>query len=67
MESEYLLAGAAAVYGGPVTGPVTVESLPLNTSGGPEADVLWGTIAPLIESRGDAWVGVTVRAGRVAG
>ena len=91
VESEYLLAGAAAVYGGPVTGPVTVESTdhafvtrmlvrapadaadfsgsvwvePFNTSGGPEADVIWGSIAPLIASRGDAWVGVTVRAGQV--
>jgi hypothetical protein len=91
VESEYLLVGAAAVYRGPVTGPVKVESSdhsfvtrmlvrapadaaifsgsvwvePFNTSGGPEADVLWDAIAPLIASRGDAWVGVTVRAGQV--
>ena len=90
-EDEHLLAGRAAVFAGPVTGPVKVESTghkfvtrvlvraprdaadfsgsvwvePLNTSGGPEADVIWSALAPLIASRGDAWIGVTVRANQV--
>jgi hypothetical protein len=45
------------------SGSVWLE--PLNTTGGGDADVIWGSIAPLIEERGDAWVGVTVRAGQV--
>jgi hypothetical protein len=87
-EAEHLLSGTAAVYAGPVTGPVTEERAgheyttrvlvrapkdavdfsgsvwiePFNTSGGAEADVVWSSLAPLIASRGDAWVGVTVRA-----
>lgn len=90
-EDEYLLAGAASVYSGPVTGPVTVASRghqyatrilvrapaaasdfsgtvwvePFNTTIGPENDVIWSALAPLIRSRGDAWVGVTVRAAQV--
>jgi hypothetical protein len=46
------------------SGTVWVE--PFNTSGGGEADALWGSLAPLAEQRGDAWVGVTVRNGSVA-
>jgi hypothetical protein len=90
-ESEYLIDGKAAIYSGPATGPVTVESSdhafatrvlvrapanpsdfsgtvwiePFNTSGGGDADAVWSTIAPLVEQRGDAWVGVTVRASSV--
>jgi hypothetical protein len=90
-ESEYLLEGTAAIYSGPATGPVSVESsdhafatrilvrapanasdfsgsvwiVPFNTSGGGDADAVWSTIAPLIHQRGDAWVGVTVRASSV--
>jgi hypothetical protein len=90
-EAEYLVSGEAAVYAGPATGPVTVESgghpfttralvrlpadpedfsgsvwvEPFNTTGGPELDALWRSLGPLIARRGDAWVGVTVRAGQV--
>ena len=39
---------------------------PMNTSGGGDLDAVWSSIAPLIEQRGDAWIGVTVRAGQVA-
>ena len=46
------------------SGTVWVE--PFNTSGGGEADALWGSLGPLAEQRGDAWVGVTVRNGSVA-
>jgi hypothetical protein len=35
---------------------------PFNTSGGGELDAIWSSLAPLITDRGDAWVGVTVRA-----
>ena len=45
------------------SGSVWVE--PFNTSGGGDFDAVWATIAPLIEERGDAWVGVTVRANQV--
>jgi hypothetical protein len=45
------------------SGTVWVE--PFNTSGGGDFDAVWGTIAPLITQRGDAWIGVTVRAAQV--
>jgi hypothetical protein len=45
------------------SGTVWVE--PFNTSGGGDLDAVWSSIAPLIEQRGDAWIGVTVRAGQV--
>ncbi len=45
------------------SGTVWIE--PMNTSGGGDLDAVWSTIAPLIEQRGDAWIGVTVRAGQV--
>jgi len=42
------------------SGSVWVE--PMNTTGGGDFDVIWAQIQPLIAERGDAWVGVTVRA-----
>jgi hypothetical protein len=45
------------------SGTVWIE--PLNTSGGGDLDAVWSSIAPLIAQRGDAWIGVTVRAGQV--
>lgn len=43
----------------------TVWVEPLNTTGGGDFDAVWGSIGPLVAERGDAWVGVTVRAGQV--
>jgi hypothetical protein len=37
---------------------------PFNTSGGGELDAIWSSLAPLIVDEGDAWIGVTVRAGQ---
>ena len=45
------------------SGRVMVE--PLNTSGGAEIDVVWAQIGPMLEAEGDAWIGVTERAGAV--
>jgi hypothetical protein len=45
------------------SGTVWVE--PLNTSSGGDSDAVWRSTAPLIADRGDAWIGVTVRAGQV--
>ena len=45
------------------SGNVWVE--PMNTSGGGDSDAVWSSIAPLVVKRGDAWIGVTVRAGQV--
>ena len=45
------------------SGTVWVE--PLNTSSGGDSDAVWRSVAPLIADRGDAWIGVTVRAGQV--
>jgi hypothetical protein len=45
------------------SGRVMVE--PLNTSGGAEIDVIWAQIGPMLEAEGDAWIGVTERAGAV--
>ncbi len=42
------------------SGRVILE--PFNSSNGPDVDALWARVAPLLESYGDAWVGVTVRA-----
>ena len=42
-------------------GAVFVE--PLNTSGGAEIDAVWALIGPMLEENGDAWIGVTERAG----
>jgi hypothetical protein len=43
------------------SGRVVVE--PFNTSGqGTDADVVWAMLAPLLQERGDAWIGVTERA-----
>lgn len=41
------------------SGRVFVE--PFNTTSGPDRDVIWGQVAPLFQSQGDAWVGVSVR------
>jgi hypothetical protein len=42
------------------SGRVVLE--PLNTSnGGKDFDVVWGLTAPMLQERGDAWVGVTER------
>ena len=42
------------------SGRVVVE--PFNTSGqGKDADVVWSVMAPMLQKRGDAWVGVTER------
>ena len=41
------------------SGRVFVE--PFNTTSGPDRDVGWSQIAPLLQSQGDAWVGVSVR------
>jgi hypothetical protein len=42
------------------SGRVVVE--PFNTSnGGKDYDVIWSMLAPLLQQRGDAWVGVTER------
>ncbi len=42
------------------SGRVVVE--PFNTSsGGKDYDVVWSILAPLLQQRGDAWVGVTER------
>jgi hypothetical protein len=38
---------------------------PFNTTSGPDRDALWRPIAPLLQGNGDAWVGVSVRAGSV--
>jgi hypothetical protein len=45
------------------SGRVIVE--PMNTSGGDELDAMWQLLAPMLESQGDAWVGVTERASSV--
>ena len=45
------------------SGRVFVE--PLNTSGGAEIDAVWAQIGPMLEENGDAWIGVTERAGAV--
>ena len=43
------------------SGRVVVE--PFNTSnGGKDYDVVWSMLAPMLQQRGDAWVGVTERA-----
>ena len=34
---------------------------PFNTTSGPDRDAIWRNIAPLLEAKGDAWVGVSVR------
>ena len=34
---------------------------PFNTTSGPDRDVIWRQIAPLLQDEGDAWVGVSVR------
>jgi hypothetical protein len=41
------------------SGRVVLE--PFNTTSGPDRDVVWGQVAPLFQSEGDAWVGVSVR------
>ena len=46
------------------SGRVFVE--PLNTSGGAEIDAVWAQIGPMLEANGDAWIGVTERAGAIA-
>ena len=47
------------------SGRVVVE--PFNTSGeGTDNDVVWSTMAPMLQKRGDAWVGVTERASAAA-
>jgi|GEM_PF-2685923 len=47
------------------SGRVVVE--PFNTSGqGTDADVVWSMMAPMLQQRGDAWVGVTERASAAA-
>jgi hypothetical protein len=38
---------------------------PFNTTTGGDLDAVWASIAPFITQTGDAWVGVTVRAGQV--
>jgi len=45
------------------SGQVWLE--PFNTTGGGDLDAVWASIAPLITQDGDAWVGVTVRAGQM--
>jgi hypothetical protein len=42
------------------SGRVVLE--PFNTSGGADADVVWSSVAPMLQAEGDAWVGVTERA-----
>lgn len=87
-ETEYLLAGAANRYAGPVTGPPTVVSTghryvtrilaryprcstrfsgrviiePFNTTYGADRDALWLCVGGLLQSAGDAWIGISVRA-----
>jgi hypothetical protein len=34
---------------------------PFNTTSGPDRDVIWRLISPLLEANGDAWIGVSVR------
>ncbi|MBM3659001.1 MAG: hypothetical protein FJW95_05795 [Actinobacteria bacterium] len=34
---------------------------PFNTTSGPDRDAIWGVVAPLFQSQGDGWVGVSVR------
>jgi hypothetical protein len=38
---------------------------PFNTTSGPDRDVIWRQIAPLLAANGDAWVGVSVRSSSV--
>lgn len=90
-EVEYLLAGNACTYSGPVTGPTSatgeprhyatrvlvryprdpsafsgrVVIEPLNTSAYHEKDVLWAHVGTLLQTQGDAWIGVTTRASAV--
>lgn len=45
------------------SGRVVVE--PFNTSNGPDTDALWARIAPLLQSEGDGWIGVSERASSV--
>ena len=42
------------------SGRVVVE--PFNTSNGPDSDVIWSRVAPMLQAAGDTWVGVSVRA-----
>ena len=42
------------------SGRVVLE--PFNTSNGPDSDVIWSRVSSLLQSAGDAWVGVSVRA-----
>ena len=42
------------------SGRVVVE--PFNTSNGPDSDVIWARVAPMLQAAGDTWVGVSVRA-----
>jgi hypothetical protein len=34
---------------------------PFNTTAGPDRDVIWRQVAPLLQDEGDAWVGISVR------
>jgi hypothetical protein len=47
------------------SGRVMIE--PFNTSGGPDSAALWGSLHPLLQANGDAWIGVTERAAGAAG
>jgi hypothetical protein len=38
---------------------------PFNTTSGPDRDVIWRQIAPLLAANGDGWVGVSVRSSSV--
>lgn len=41
------------------SGRVLLE--PFNTTSGPDRDVIWRRVAPLMQNNGDAWVGISVR------
>jgi hypothetical protein len=43
------------------SGRVVVEPFNTSSAGGKDNDVVWSLLAPLLQQRGDAWVGVTER------
>jgi hypothetical protein len=43
------------------SGRVVVEPFNTSSAGGKDNDVVWKMLAPLLQQRGDAWVGVTER------
>ena len=45
------------------SGRVLIE--PFNTSGGPDRDIVWSLVGSLLQTNGDAWIGITHRTSSV--